>query len=1746
MSTQTSQLSENTPREMDFGRSAAINIGSHQDNDIVLKGAGVRPFHVSLVLQDGECQVLPLEADAEVRLDGKAVETASFKLAGAARRLDIGENTLLLEYNQVFDGLHVRINPATSPNAPTEGKLQGVAQVASAVSPAGESPILLNLFSQTDEVEAGQTAAYELEIVNAGALVASFNVFIEGVPQEWVSISPAEINLYEGQHKRVQIAITPPRQPDSTAGEHELRVSVFSANYPGHQAATPVFLRIKPYYEFMLDNLSPREQKVSWFKRLANTSLPITNRGNCPADFAVSAIDDENGCSFDFALADGRRLNRQAALPVPAGQTLPLPIEITPHKRRWINSKRYSYTTTVQVTNQPTAPQTVSGSLSSQPLFPWWSIMLALFTLAVALFIVLQPNIYYFQVAANKDVIELGDSTRLDWSVSFFTNRVSISNTTQPLNNGQTSLTVAPTQSTTYELTAGSWLSGLLNWDLRESRTVLVVPPSPTINAFAVDNTRVAQGKPTHIRWSITQADQAFLTVDDVVTELPKEQFSGEKDVVLTKDALVTLDAKNAGGHNLRSYFVNVVPPKITITTFTVWVKHLASKTGMSIKNGSGKLDAPAQASPDPNFPDKYVELVPDATSDNGYRVYFYQPDRELAKGEQVVVEWNVAGADNDKVQIAPFTDTLPAKGSQPFFPTESMNFVLTAKSGSLEAIYMLPVKVFNGDPPAAPKIEFFQAVPVSNVGPIPVVFSWSVSGNWTLVQLSNSKGIIAKALNSQGSMKLTVSESDTYILTAWNGALSSGKPVDIKIDPKLVPVKLEITSIYPNSDQFLVGNSILVTVTISGTGPNAKGKPFPTGTITVTDDVSTCSITLPALSCNLVFTTAGDKQLRASYSGDTIYSQGATQIKYPANKKIHVSSPTVKLTPDFYLTDAQGNRGSALADITSHQFGMDEKLDVVINITPLNAILPVDAKGHVTLTICNQDTGVCSDSIVAVVNVEKDGSFGTAEILIKNFPGAGTYSLRFGYRHDDNLLAPASYTQQDVHVLKMGIYLTLPPSCSDSIPDAATGATCSFSAGSKVAHIVFDIHRTVGKDYLDTSLPEPKYKTLIWQVYETGSKSNPLACIIDTRKQVDPSGSRLVYILDCPVNVFGKARLFINYDYANTIATDYFMGDTPSNFPTKSFILQPLGQTKIEFNRSDYSVGQVISLTNDLHLIDVNTNKQITKSTGAMTFSSNQAGLLDVVPGSTCRANTTGDAILDIAVDSVSVCQIFFRKVGTWDLQIDFSGDDNYAAKSASVAGIQVDQEALTTATWSYSGSPSNTTWENIAKITGSLSLTGKIVFVGNFASDSGKVFSNNAFDGVQLSLVPDSGNSVCTLNQPSAITYQTSSQQAVFNFVVTCQKRPAKVKLTLDFASSDQKNFGSIFATRQVLFADADNIGGVYFELTSAQKGYFNFDWQSANPSPKEIPLLYAGETYRLHLMYQPELIYNDSIKTGGCGGLCNTLDDVLDFIQYADKNSALYRKIDIKFPDSWAGRIASVSGSCSLDSAGTTITVPLSYRRNFQFTTWTGWSYVELSSPNMLNSTSYSFDDTTNPCIVSFGFWGEPNLPLGAGKLTNFSFSSYNTKTSFIEPTTGLEYSADESYVVDGLTKASVEATFNPSFTPKLPFNTKALIGSPAQTVTMTLSNHDTARVPLMDNILTNQFEMGYPSCMGLTGTITSNTTVTWTMTPATTFPCTGTLSIYYKENTYFGRQLLVSQPVQFTKPSATATPTPTPGP
>jgi hypothetical protein len=231
-------------QELDFDQ-PVINIGSHPENDAVISGAGVLPFHVMLMVVEQDFRVVPLAPDAYVLVDGAPLQDQTVTIQ-ENQRLDIGDYSLVVKHNGTPTSLHLIVS--SNGAAPT------------AVIPAGmdhENPILLNVLTRQAEVEVDRSAVYQLEIVNAGPIVASFYVSVQGVPEEWVQISPHMVNLNESQRSYAQVTITPPRLPSSTAGKHPVTLLVTSPNYPGQRVSARVDLTILPYYEFSLGSLSP-------------------------------------------------------------------------------------------------------------------------------------------------------------------------------------------------------------------------------------------------------------------------------------------------------------------------------------------------------------------------------------------------------------------------------------------------------------------------------------------------------------------------------------------------------------------------------------------------------------------------------------------------------------------------------------------------------------------------------------------------------------------------------------------------------------------------------------------------------------------------------------------------------------------------------------------------------------------------------------------------------------------------------------------------------------------------------------------------------------------------------------------------------------------------------------------------------------------------------------------------------------------------------------------------------------------------------------------------------------------------------------------------------------------------------------------------------------------------------------------------------------------------------------------------
>ena len=1257
---------------MPLGRLAEgqiLNIGSHPENDLAVAGQGLLPFHAVLQLAGSGILAIPANPNATI-LFGSESHASAVNLPLNGAEITLGSQKFFVRGSSET-GLVSAVALQIEPVAATTGTA-----ATSQMRTYDDDVILVNLVTASNDIQVEQPATYQLEVVNAGPIVASFSAQVVGVPAEWVEITPANFNLNEGKRATLSIRIIPPRKPTSTAGTHPLSLVITSANYPGYQCNFPLTITIQPFNDFIIGNLEPRQQSIGWTKKIGKARLPITNLGNGESEFALLAMDDENGCAFNLHLRDDLQVNRQANMRLGSGVTYDLPISIQPHKHPVFafSSHRYQYNTTISINNGGVSQQMASGSVVVRPLFGWWSIVLGILAILLLAFVAVQPRINSYLVAGGKDIIQQGDTTRLEWSVSPFATRLNISNVTDAITYGQTSLTVQPQRSTAYELVAGNWLSGLVGLDQKSTQTVLVVPPVPTINVFEVDSTYVPRGKAVNLRWSITQADKAVLNIGGVVTELTPDKFSGMQSVVLDKNSIVTLEASNASGTELKSYYVNVVDPFITVQKFTVWVRPLTpGKTSILRPVPVASTNAPHTASLSPNpvaasdsFTEKYVELIPDKSSDMGYRVQFYQPERELSKGEQVMIEWNVVGTDSNSVQIAPFTDVLPNSGRQPFFPQESMNFVLSAQSGEQKKLFMLPVVVFDGTPPTAPKIDIFKASPMSMLGSGSTQFAWSVSGEWTKITLANGKGIVGDNLNPQGFKSVGVGKSDTFILTAWNGSLSSSQALDITVNPALIQPGLTITKVEPTTARFLVGGKITVTVAFTKIPTN---KPNPTGSVTVTDGNAICSITLPATSCDLIFKTSGMKTITASFPGDAIYMQ-SNAPNYA--QQIEVASSTVDLTPTFFFKG-----GTTPIAVESSTFDIDKGMQIRVEVRPKNTIL-ADNNGNIAVSVCDQlpSGGYDNDTCVFVgsaqvkvateTTLEQTSGYGYANIVIQNFSTTGLKTLLFEYTHSSNAIDPAQVTQPNVQINRARLLLSL-ASCAD--PYSFTSCTYGLSTTVGASRIIFDLSIPgVGTPLpLSSLLPRPSASAFTL----TSTPSATWSCFVSI-----VSGT---YKLVCDVTGLAAGTNYtVNYAYNNTNPlpsaeqNHYYMGGDPAiPFPPTPFQLRVLTSTKITISSlAGIRVGERVYLTGPtsggiLQLMN-NLNQPISTSAGMSLEEKSGKDIFGIVDeGINCKKDDANPAKILITAANAN-CFIYFTHVGSYTLVAKFDGDtDNNASVS-------------------------------------------------------------------------------------------------------------------------------------------------------------------------------------------------------------------------------------------------------------------------------------------------------------------------------------------------------------------------------------------------------------------------------------------------------------------------------------------------
>ena len=266
---------------------------------------------------------------------------------------------------------------------------------AAVIRDQGDSVVVMGLEVRRIEVTPGEPALLTVDLLNNGRWAALFEVALEGwIDEQWCDELPVRIHLEPGERQHVTVALTPPRQPTTAAGEHGVAVVARSGRYPGHLARVGATLVVARYSAFKLGTPQPRRLRTSWFQRTATLQLPLINLSNYPATFFLQGLDRRHQVEFSFGgeLLDGdglallddsvdgldAMLTRVARVKLAAGQSVQVPVAVRPQNRPWLAlvAPVVPFRLVARLDAQPPLRRAVDSEVACSALIGLWQMAL--------------------------------------------------------------------------------------------------------------------------------------------------------------------------------------------------------------------------------------------------------------------------------------------------------------------------------------------------------------------------------------------------------------------------------------------------------------------------------------------------------------------------------------------------------------------------------------------------------------------------------------------------------------------------------------------------------------------------------------------------------------------------------------------------------------------------------------------------------------------------------------------------------------------------------------------------------------------------------------------------------------------------------------------------------------------------------------------------------------------------------------------------------------------------------------------------------------------------------------------------------------------------------------------------------------------------------------------------------------------------------------------------------------------------
>ncbi len=808
-------------RDLDPAKGVA-NIGRHPANDIVIDSPNVGLFHAVLNLSSSPYHVTLLDQDGGTRVAGKELFPNTPTAMHDLQALEVGGYSILLLTQagaaprpsaavipvpppaappappaappasgfwgkvgkSLPDPLKKALPAPAAPAAPaTAATLRQAAQAMP--TPAVVVPSLPPQTDHLDEVivveiserqwvaEVNQAITCQVIITNGGDIVANFDLLVEGLDPSWVTITPPEVNLNEGERATLSVIMNAPRASSSRAGPHHLAIVVTSPNYPDRVSRLGATLTINPYYEFAVSDISPKQQTIGGRKGRGEATVNIANKGNGDATFRLEGLDDARTLNFEFDMpGESTRLARQAEMRLPPEETFAIPFTINPTARPWvgIRGKRHSYTITATMLEGQMAPRSLLAEVRVQPLIGPLLLLLIGLLLAALIVIIFRPRIYEF--AATPGIIEAGEPVTLSWRASAFSDlqlETDAAGVIVPaIDRPNDQVVLYPEQSQTYTLRAENWLSQLITLfnrfrDSFAAQSVLVNPVYPIIRVFSLDRSTMVVGEMATLRWDVQLATGVTLSTNNSPETLLSTEFTSQRilNPLQAGTYVYELEASNQYG-------------TVRAEPLTLIVR---------------------EPTPTP-LPPPLIQR-------------FTAAPLSITQGQTVTLEWETSGATQVHIASMSLNQDFPPNGLTIHAPPATTAFVLTAiyeVGGVQVSVDSPPVNVIvNPAPtptpvPVMPVIENFAAVPVTVVrgANTPVQLVWTVSGETTDIEISGPLIGTINNLAVRGTLPIAATDTTFFVLTAYNGELNTSKTAVLTVvePPPPTPTPLPLPEI--------------------------------------------------------------------------------------------------------------------------------------------------------------------------------------------------------------------------------------------------------------------------------------------------------------------------------------------------------------------------------------------------------------------------------------------------------------------------------------------------------------------------------------------------------------------------------------------------------------------------------------------------------------------------------------------------------------------------------------------------------------------------------------------------------------------------------------------------------------------------------------------------------------------------------------------------------------------------------------